>query len=212
MNLTKEQRKKLTELYPFLIPRNVFTDEIPENYDYDYIRGEGEIPFGWRRLFFMYCKKIRPILSEYNLLDNYRFNQLKEKYGTLRIYDNAAPAKIHILNSLYSCFANYICQRCGQFANFETSGWVESICENCYTKENINNYDSAYSNPLFACCCGAYGRSTLCAYCNLYYRQWRDFYTRGLFPLLGQCLAVNVVDGHPYDSVRSVTTCHHLPI
>jgi hypothetical protein len=46
MNLTKEQRKKLTELYPFLIPRNVFTDEIPENYDYDYIRGEGEIPFG----------------------------------------------------------------------------------------------------------------------------------------------------------------------
>lgn len=140
MNLTKEQRKKLTELYPFLIPRNVFTDEIPENYDYDYIRGEGEIPFGWRRLFFMYCKKIRPILSEYNLLDNYRFNQLKEKYGTLRIYDNAAPAKIHILNSLYSCFANYICQRCGQFANFETSGWIESICENCYNKENINNY------------------------------------------------------------------------
>ena len=88
----------------------------------------------------MYCKKIRPILSEYNLLDNYRFNQLKEKYGTLRIYDNAAPAKIHILNSLYSCFAGYICQRCGQFANFETSGWIESICENCYNKENINNY------------------------------------------------------------------------
>ena len=30
------ENKRLVEEYPFLIPRNLFTDEIPDNYDYTY--------------------------------------------------------------------------------------------------------------------------------------------------------------------------------
>ena len=33
LNLSKEENKLLVEYFPFLQPRNVWTDKIPENYD-----------------------------------------------------------------------------------------------------------------------------------------------------------------------------------
>ena len=48
---SKEQNKKLCERYPFLLPRNVFSDKLEKDYDYSYIKGIGEIPEGWSKLF-----------------------------------------------------------------------------------------------------------------------------------------------------------------
>ena len=78
MILTVEQRKKLIELYPYLQPRNLWTDKVSEDYDYSYIRGEHELPEGWIRLFFLYCKNLRSKLVETNTLDKFRFSQLKK--------------------------------------------------------------------------------------------------------------------------------------
>jgi hypothetical protein len=66
--MTKEQRqnKKLIKRYPFLLPRNVFTDEVPEEYDYSYIRGIGELPKGWEKLFLQMCEDIRTPLVKQN--------------------------------------------------------------------------------------------------------------------------------------------------
>ena len=58
LNLTKEENKILIEYFPFLQPRNVWTDKIPEDYDYSYINGIGEIPKGWEKLFLQLCEDI----------------------------------------------------------------------------------------------------------------------------------------------------------
>lgn len=43
--MTKAEVRKLVERYPFLLPRNVITDKIPNDYDYTYIKYL-EIPKG----------------------------------------------------------------------------------------------------------------------------------------------------------------------
>ena len=91
MTLTPEQRKKLVKLYPYLQPRNVWTDKVSEDYDYSYIRGEHELPTGWLRLFFLYCKNLRNRLVETDALDKFRFSQLKEKYGRMCLYNFGIP-------------------------------------------------------------------------------------------------------------------------
>jgi len=129
---TPEQNKKLIEIYPYLQPRNVWTDKIPEDYDYSYIRGDREVPDGWMRLFLLYCKAIRPALVNDNYLEQFRFSQVKEKYGSMRLYDFGAPKEVRDQEWLYSGYSEFVCQRCGNFAKYRTSYWVEQLCEQCY--------------------------------------------------------------------------------
>lgn len=90
--MTQEDIKKLVERYPYLLPRNVWTDKLPEDYDYTYIKGL-EIPNGWRKLFFQMCEDIRQPLIDANYLDKFRFTQIKEKYNSLRCYHCGAPRR-----------------------------------------------------------------------------------------------------------------------
>ena len=45
----QQRNKELVERYPYLLPRNVFTDKLADDYNYDYINGIGEIPPGWNK-------------------------------------------------------------------------------------------------------------------------------------------------------------------
>lgn len=144
MTLTSEQRKKLIELYPYLQPRNLWTGKVSEDYDYSYIRGEYELPDGWLRLFFLYCKNIRPYLIKANILNTFQFSQLKEKYGTMRLYNFGITQEndAHILTYLYESYSAQICHICGKPARYESLGWIKPWCEDCidkcpYTKTKI---------------------------------------------------------------------------
>lgn len=134
MNWSNEQRKQLIEKYPYLIPRNMWTGEIVENYDYSYVRGESEIPTGWVRLFFLYVKNIRPYLEPNGLLNRFMFSDIKEKYGTLRLYDFGAPKMVHVMATIYESFSQYICSVCGDFATQESRGWICPYCNKCLDK------------------------------------------------------------------------------
>lgn len=133
MTLTKEQRKQLIEIYPYLQPRNLWAGKIADDYDYSYIRGEHELPDGWLRLFFLYCKNLRPILIETNLLDKFQFSQLKEKYGRMCLYNFGYPkyGGADILTHLYESYSQQICHVCGKPARYESKGWIEPWCEDC---------------------------------------------------------------------------------
>ena len=144
MTLTAEQRKKLIELYPYLQPRNLWAGKVSEDYDYSYIRGEHELPEGWIRLFFLYCKNLRSKLVETDTLDKFRFSQLKEKYGRMCLYNFGIPknSDADILTSLYESYSTQICHVCGKLARYESLGWIEPWCESCadkcpYTKTKI---------------------------------------------------------------------------
>ena len=73
------ENKRLVEEYPFLIPRNRFTDEIPDDYDYTYTELD-DMPDGWRKAFGeQMCAEIKEALGP-DIYD-YRVIQIKEKYG-----------------------------------------------------------------------------------------------------------------------------------
>lgn len=133
MNMTKEENKKLIERYPFLLPHNVWTGKVPENYDYGYIRGIGELPEGWHRLFLQMCEDIRQPLIDANYLEEFRFSQIKEKFNSMRCYHFGAPEEVNDIISKYVHMTNFICTRCGKPAAYETYDYyIESFCEDCW--------------------------------------------------------------------------------
>ena len=83
--------KALCERYPFLIPRNVWTDSIVEDYNYEFTELDG-MPDGWRKAFgIQFMEELREELIKVNNLNTFRIIQIKEKFGGLRFYINGAP-------------------------------------------------------------------------------------------------------------------------
>ena len=135
MNLTKDQIQRLVDKYPYLQPRNLWTDEIAEDYDYTYIRGVGELPSGWERLFLMFCKDLQILLAQSNYLEEFRFTEIKEKYNSMRLYTYGETNEISQLIYMYQRLSSYLCQCCGKPAKVETREWIASYCANCLTKQ-----------------------------------------------------------------------------
>lgn len=130
--MTKEENKALIERMPYLMPRNVFTDEVVDNYDYEYIRGEYELPDGWLRLFLQMCEDIREPLIKADHLNSFRFSQIKEKWGRMECYNFGAPQTVHDIIDDYRYVSKFICCVCGKPATKQTCCWVESYCDNCF--------------------------------------------------------------------------------
>lgn len=127
----KEKIKEIVERYPYLLPRNVWTDKVPEDYDYTYIKGL-EIPTGWQRLFFQMCEDIRQPLIDADCLDKFRFIQIKEKYNEMRCYHFDAPEEVCNIIRKYEQMAYYVCTKCGKPATYETQGYFASYCDDCW--------------------------------------------------------------------------------
>lgn len=150
--LTIEQNKLLLNKFPFLQPRNVWTDEILEDYDYSYILGIGELPEGWERLFLLFCKNLKKELDKFNFIDKFRFSQIKEKYASMRLYNNGYPkdSNGHVLESIYEYMSSYVCEVCGEPATCETKSYVSVYCNDCFEQfvgkikksDKIENLDS----------------------------------------------------------------------
>ena len=94
--------KELTTKYPWLTPRNRWTDNIPEDYDYTYTELDS-MPEGWRIAFGdQMMKEIQEQLVKFNYVDKFRITQIKEKWGSLRFYCNSTP--IGKLSETYEIF------------------------------------------------------------------------------------------------------------
>lgn len=132
-----ESNKRLCERYPFLIPRNVFTGEVIEDFDYSYTELDC-MPEGWRIAFGeQMCEEIREALIEDNFLDEYRVVQIKEKYGGLRWYSGPAPEKVHDIVSKYEGLSERTCIVCGKPATKISTGWISPFCDCVDNSEDI---------------------------------------------------------------------------
>lgn len=145
--MTKEENKALIERMPYLLPRNVFTDKVVDNYDYEYIRGEHELPDGWFYLFLQMCEDIREPLIKADLLDSFRFSQIKEKWGVMECYDFGAPKAVHDIIGDYRYVSKFICFECGKPAIIRTTDWVESYCDNCFKGSTQDDYKKLEFDP-----------------------------------------------------------------
>ena len=172
--MDKNENKKLTNRYPFLLPRNIFTDELDDNYDYSYIRGIGEIPYGWEKLFLQMCEELRRQLIRDVQLETFRFTQIKEKYNNLECYHNGCSEKAQRILDKYSYLSQYVCTVCGQPATYETSGYVASFCDKCWNifgqrqKSTAITFKPAFGITMFTAGCKIRKRVRVL-------RQWQKY-------------------------------------
>lgn len=129
-----EENKKLIERYPFLLPRNRWTDKVPDDYDYTWTEIDA-FPSGWYKVFGEeMLEEIREDCIKNDYLDKLRILQIKEKYGTLRFYTGAIPveSKIFKIISKYEEMSAHYCMVCGAPAETSDIGWwLVTLCDEC---------------------------------------------------------------------------------
>ena len=135
--ITNLQNRVFCKKYPFWRATNVWTNEY-EGYDYTWY---DDIPEGWRKAFgIQLSEEIKQAGETYLKAhpdkawrDILQWEQIKEKYGTLRLYASAIKEIQDILLN-YDEISTHYCINCGKPSKYVTSGWVSFICEDCLQK------------------------------------------------------------------------------
>lgn len=138
---SRQLRKTLIEEYPYLQPRRMADGQISPDYDYQFIVGEYDLPEGWLDLFLQMCEDIKAPLEKAGLLNEFRFLQVKEKYGGLRAYNTAGNDEVYDIIDKYEFLSQQICTTCGKPAVAMTRGWIYPFCE-----EHIKKYTERDEN------------------------------------------------------------------
>lgn len=138
----RQRNKALCERYPFLIPRNRWTDRIvwdsKDNWTYctPYTYTElDSFPEGWFKAFgHEMLEEIRDDCIKNNFLYDLRILEIKEKYGGLRFYIGSIPmdSKLFEIISKYENMSFNYCERCGRPTTTKEEGsMMWTICDDC---------------------------------------------------------------------------------
>ncbi len=126
---SRQLRKALIEEYPYLQPRKAATGEVHPDYDYQFIVGEYDLPEGWMQLFLQACEDIKYPLEKAGQRNEFRFMQVKEKYGQMRLYHSGASEEVNDILDKYEFLSEQVCSECGKPAVAITRGWIYPFCE-----------------------------------------------------------------------------------
>jgi len=63
-----------------------------------------------------------------------KFDQVKEKYGGLRVYFNGGDDYVDGLVSMAENMSYKICEACGNPGKPNDGGWIVTLCDNCRNK------------------------------------------------------------------------------
>ena len=137
---SQKENKQLCEQYPFLLPRNIWTDEISKDFEYSYTELDA-MPDGWRKAFgLQMCEELKQELIRINKMDEFRIAQIKEKFGELRFYTNWVTDEIEAIINKYTELSRKTCINCGKPATVITTGWISPFCNDC-VKDINDNYE-----------------------------------------------------------------------
>ena len=122
MENTVDQNRALCEKYPFLLLRKG---------EYRYTKLDN-LPDGWRIAFGeQLCEELKAELEQSGRLNQYSILQIKEKFGSLRWYDNGNTEAGREILSKYEKISARTCIRCGKPATRITQGWISPYCDAC---------------------------------------------------------------------------------
>ena len=159
---TRKYNKELCKRYPFLIPRNVWTDKVSwardkyyearygyKEYDrfkkYAYTLANDFGTGWWKSFGLLMCEELREDLVKCGYLEKFRFTQIKEKYGELRAYCGGVPreSKAFEIIDKYEFLSNHICEYCGRPNTHQINwrGWITTICKDCYERINLKQHE-----------------------------------------------------------------------
>jgi hypothetical protein len=83
---------------------------------------------GWYSLIDGACKELSA------LGEDCRFIQIKEKFGTLRLYLDSATDEAWNIVAKYENLSEHMCEVCGQDGEVRGGGWLRCLCEDCHAK------------------------------------------------------------------------------
>ena len=120
------RNKKLVKRYPWIAPVDWFGNRVKE---YGFTMYD-DIPIGWKRAFGkIMLEDYREVLIKNNYINEFQWIQVKEKYGTLRLYSNGAPEDVLALESKYDYISGFFCISCGLMkAPILTACGIEQVC------------------------------------------------------------------------------------
>ena len=128
--------------YPFMAPHRVWTGEKikhPGFTDYDLL------PDGWRKAFGpALLKDLKAALKKHPY--DFYFTDIKEKYGTLRLYANAYSDEVQEVLSHYEGLSSKYCINCGEPATYHFGYYY--LCRLCLL-ENVKDDRFASDAELF---------------------------------------------------------------
>ena len=65
-----------------------------------------------------------------------KFDQVKEKYGGLRLYFSGGDEYVEGLISMAESFSYTVCEVCGNKGEPNKGGWISTLCESCGVDNN----------------------------------------------------------------------------
>lgn len=133
-----ELNKTLINLYPWLKPKNRFTGEVLDDYDYSYTELDN-LPNGWLRAFgLQLVEELDKALGDFR--EEYRIIEIKEKYGMLCWYDSGHTDEAEEVIDKYQQLSAKTCIECGKPATQLSVGWICPYCDECADKTTYTKF------------------------------------------------------------------------
>jgi hypothetical protein len=104
---------------------------------------EWQLPTGWDKAFGnQYLKDLKKQLKKDKMLHTWRITDIKEKYGSLRLYCNYGSKELYDLIDKYEDLSYNTCIKCGKPATYDSIGWINPYCEDCVkSSKNPERYE-----------------------------------------------------------------------
>ena len=121
--MKKKLEQKIFEDFP-----NLYYPEKPET---ETLMCFGfECSDGWFDLIYRLSKDLNEMED---LPEGFEIIQVKEKFGSLRVYPNYDNEKIYDRINQAEKEASETCESCGKPGELKEGGWMRTLCEECYT-------------------------------------------------------------------------------
>lgn len=90
---------------------------------------------GWYNLIDILCYSLQQ-LTDQKGYPQVEFIQVKEKFGSLRIYTHTDNDLQLELISLAEDFSKHTCEKCGKPGELRSKGWMITLCDECQRRRN----------------------------------------------------------------------------
>lgn len=136
-----KMNKALCKKYPFLIPCDWMGHSMEEDEDWNYaFTWRDDVPFGWLHLFDLMCEELLFAIKDTPYFEIFGFDEVKEKYGELRIYDRGGNDATRRILDKWCFLSGYVCATCGKPEARMTRGYIIPRCFDCWMEFHATDY------------------------------------------------------------------------
>lgn len=116
--MTNDKTKKLFDSYPKLFPKDRTIQQSLMAFGF-------ECDDGWYEILDKLFSKMTTTGEPIEVV------QVKEKFGTLRVYVNGASDAVHDMIDEAEEESGKTCERCGKPGKLYDDGWMTTLCDEC---------------------------------------------------------------------------------